>query len=232
MEKEHLIKLLVEAHSNELALVNTLEAHARIAEAPGYKSLIRDHIRETKQHASRLERRLEQLGYQRSLFATAYELAQNVVKQSLVLAKGPMDALRGGGDAREKMVKNAIDEAMTEGLEIASYDTIESVARSMGDHETAEIAAEIRLDEERMFESLRKEIPVLADIFVRSDGAAGGAAELDAPWDGYDDMTVDEITERLDGASDALVLSVRRYEQKNKNRSTVLEATKKESINA
>ena len=226
--KQEVIKLLVEAHSNEVGLINTLNAHLALAESGTYKTLVRHHLRETERHADLLWKRLTQLGYSRSLPAIAYGVVQNTVKQGLVMAKGPVDMLRGSGNVREKMLRNARDEAMTEGLEIATYDMIESVAYSVGDHETAELAAQIRIDEEAMLENLRKEIPVLADGFAKANITQ--SIVLDEPWDGYDDMTVDEIKSRLDDASSSLLLSVRNYEEKNKNRKTIVDLTERETI--
>jgi len=226
--KQQVVKLLVEAHSNELGLISTLNAHLSITESGTYRTLIRNHIRETERHADMIQRRLTQLGYSRSLPAAAYGLVQNAIKQGLVLAKGPIDVIRGGMNVNEKMMRNARDEAQTEILEIATYDTIESVARSVGDHETAELAAQIRLDEEAMLDSLRKEIPILADAFVRS--TVTEAIVLDEPWDGYDDMTVEEIRARLDEATPSLLLSVRNYEVKNKNRKTIIDLTERETV--
>jgi hypothetical protein len=129
------------------------------------------------------------------------------------------------------MLRNARDEIMTEGMEIATYDTIETVARGLGDHETAELAAEIRIDEETMFNALRKEIPVLADIVVQTT-LIEGDHQIELPWDGYDEMTVDEIKGRLSDSSTSLLIAVRNYEKANKNRSTVIDATEKETISA
>jgi ferritin-like metal-binding protein YciE len=227
---QQVVKLLVEAHSNELALITTLNAHLSITEGGTYRSLLRNHLRETERHADLIQKRLTQLGYSRSLPVAAYGLIQNTIKQGLVMAKGPVDMIRGRTNVNEKMMRNAMDEAMTEGMEIASYDTIESVARSVGDHETAELAAQIRMDEEAMLAGLRKEIPLLADGFVRS--SISETIVVDEPWDGYDDMTVDDIKARLDDASDSLVLSVRNYESKNKNRKTIIDLTERESVNS
>ncbi|HET7481542.1 MAG TPA: DUF892 family protein [Actinomycetota bacterium] len=224
--RQEVIKLLIDAHSNELALVNVLNAHLAIAEKGSYATLLRNHLRETERHADLIQKRLTRLGYSESIPAMAYGVVQNTVKQALVMAKGPVDMLRGRTNVREKMVRNAMDEAMTEGFEIATYDTIEAVARTVGDHETAELAAEIRVDEEQMLDGLRKEIPILADSFVRIKITdLGPTAE---PWEGYDDMTVDEIRSQLDGASDSLLLEVRNYEKRNKNRSTILNLTELE----
>jgi ferritin-like metal-binding protein YciE len=224
--KQEVIKLLVEAHSNEMALINVLNAHLAISEKGSYTTLVRNHLRETERHAELIQKRLTRLGYNKSIPALAYGVAQNTIKQALVIAKAPVDVIRGRTNVREKMMRNAMDEAMTEGFEIASYDTIEAVARSVGDHETAELASEIRVDEEQMLEGLRKEIPVLADTFVRTKLADTGP--VTEPWDGYDDMTVDEIKSRLDSASDSLLLEVRNYERKNKNRTTILNLTERE----
>ena len=161
-----LTKLLVEAHTNELALVKTLEAHARLAQEKRYRTLIERHLEETRSHAARIARRLDELGYMHSPIAVAYDIAQGALKQSMVLAKGPVDAIRGGRDKNEKMVKNAMDEAMTEGLEIAAYDVIESAAKAVGDDKTAALASEIRSDEERMLSDLRRLIPTLSEAFI------------------------------------------------------------------
>ena len=229
--KERLLELLAEAHSNELALINTLEAHVRIADRGSYKSVLQDHLRETKSHAAQIKRRMDRLGYAESLVSRGYGLTQNLIKQGLVLTKGPIDLIRGGTDVKEKMLRNARDAVMTEGMEIGAYDTIETVARGLGDHETAELAASIRLDEERMFDALRKEIPILADLVVQTT-LIEGDHQIELPWDGYDDMTVDEIQKRLADASTSLLIAVRNYEKANKNRSTVIEATEKETITA
>jgi ferritin-like metal-binding protein YciE len=222
-------KLLAEAHSNELALVTVLQAHERIAESGNYKKRLRSHLSETRSHADRVGRRLDQLGYQRRPLAQAYGLAQTAVRQGLVMLKGPVDFVRGGTDRKEKMVRNAIDEAMTEGLEIAAYDTIETLARTVGDEETADLAADIREDELRMFDALRAEIPALV---VAMAVASNGGSEVtpEEPWAGYDDMTVEQIEKELQDASPGLLIAVRNYEKANKNRSTVITATEREPI--
>lgn len=224
MANEHVVKLLLEAHSNELALIPTLQAHASIAEG-SYRKLVLTHLRETQIHADMIAERLEQLDATRTLPAAAYGTVQNLLKQGLVMAKGPVDLIRGRS-AAEKMLRNARDEAMTEGMEIAAYDALETVALAAGDSETAELAARIRADEERMLEALRREVPRLAQGFAREiDLTATGE-----PWAGYDDMTVDEIRTRLEEGSEALALSVRDYEIRNKNRKTVIDLTERQTV--
>ena len=67
------------------------------------------------------------------------------------------------------MLKNAKDASATEALEIATYTAIERLARAVGDEGTAELAASIRADEEKMLERVLREIPKLTDAVVRAE---------------------------------------------------------------
>jgi ferritin-like metal-binding protein YciE len=232
--KQKVIGLLVEAHSNELASIGGLKAHLSIAERGSYRSTVETHLRETEQHADKIARRLTRLGFRQSLPSMARGAVLSLVKQGLSLSMGPLDLVRGNllggnGDVKEKMLRNAIDEAMTEGLEIGAYDAIEAFALSVGDHETAELVAEIRLDEERMFDSLRKEIPGLA-AQVAASQIPPTQLGSEEPWPGYDELTVEEILVEVDESSEALILVVRDYEGRNKNRSSVLKATDRDGL--
>ena len=88
--------------------------------------------------------------------------------QAVAFGKAPLDLLRGsGGD--EKVLKNAKDACAREKLEIATYTAIERLARSVGDDETAKLAASIRADEEKMLHRIMREIPKLTEAVVRAD---------------------------------------------------------------
>ena len=62
---------------------------------------------------------------------------------------------------------------------------------------------------------------------VETEGAAAPSAEIhvEAPWDGYDQMKAGDVVSRLASADDALKAIVRLYEQSNKARKSVLDAT-------
>ena len=74
-----------------------------------------------------------------------------------------------GGSGEEKVLKNAKDAAATEALEIATYAAIERLARSVGDRQTATLAASIRGDEEKMLDRILREIPKLTDRVVGAE---------------------------------------------------------------
>ena len=88
--------------------------------------------------------------------------------QALALGKTPFDLLRGSG-GEEKVLKNAKDACATEALEIATYTALERLARSVGDDETAKLAASILADEEKMLQRVLREIPKLTDAVVGAD---------------------------------------------------------------
>jgi hypothetical protein len=77
-----------------------------------------------------------------------------------------VQTVRGTGEA-EIQLKNAITEHSEEGEEIARYTAIETLAASVGDRETAQMARQIRREEERMAAFLARQIPPLTKQVVR-----------------------------------------------------------------
>jgi ferritin-like metal-binding protein YciE len=158
-----LIQYLTEAHGKEKELETALAAHIEMAIRPVYKKRLKDHLKETKQHAKLVERRMKKLGAS-TLPAKANELAS----RGLAAAKGPLHAIRGTG-AAEKQLKNAKTEYSEEHEEIATYTAIEILAKEIGDTETAKLARDIRRQEERMASFLEKQIPVLTKEVVKEE---------------------------------------------------------------
>ena len=178
--REMLIQYLNEAHATEDALVRTLQAHIGLTPRGPYRELLEHHLEETRGHARALERRLDALGASSSLVGATLGLAQSVLGQAIALSKGPLDVLRGhGGD--EKLVKNAKDECATEALEIATYDAIETLARELGDSETAQLAVRHRADEERMLAGLRELLPNLTRAAAAARTGGKGEFQVSMP---------------------------------------------------
>ena len=231
--EQKIVKYLREALSTELALITTLNSHVQVAEGQ-YRRLLKRHIRETQSHADQVQQRLAELGApQKSPVQTLMGLVQSALGQGLVLVKGPVDMVRGQS-AQEKMLHNARDEAMTEIMEIATYDALEHLALSLGDAATAELAARIRRDEEAMLAALREQIPTLTAALLQTEVPAEERTVvlLDEPWAGYDQQTVEVIIARLSDASEELRRRVREYGVNHKNRKSVIDATKRTSAPA
>lgn len=270
---EKIRQYLHEARGMELALVRTLQAHAAMAPAGSYRSALERHLRQTREHADRVERRLREMDGQPGLAERGYGIAQRLAGQAAALGKAPLDLVRGTS-AEEKLLKNAKDACATEALEIATYDALEQLARQAGDEVTAELAAELRADEEEMLARLRAEIPALtaAVLGVEVGGRAGfspgdtGAAEAvertarartraageaaqDAartarkatgtvsatqereehrsPLPRYDELTVEQVLDRLGELTGAQLRHVATYERAHKRRRGVLDAVER-----
>lgn len=262
--QQKIVQYLDEAHASEVGLVRVLQSQIAMTPRGTYRTGLETHLRQTRDHARRIEVRLNQLGHGDNPIQAGIGLAETVFAQALALGKTPIDLIRGSG-GEEKVLKNAKDAAATEALEIATYTAIERLARAVGDDETAKLAASIRADEEKMLERILAEIPKLTDAVVGADvegngsydvtktGAAdatraaarSGKAKAKAttrkaarktgvsePWQGYDKLTVEEITDRLSRATDAKAREVRTYERAHKDRAGVIEATKRELASA
>jgi ferritin-like metal-binding protein YciE len=250
-QKQKIVKYLHEARATEAGLVRVLQSQIAMAPRGSYRTALERHLGETRDHAHRIEERLDQLGHGGSRVQAGIGAAQTVFAQALAVGKLPVDLLRGSG-AEEKTLKNAKDAASTEALEIATYTAIEQLARDAGDEETAKLAASIRADEQRMLDRVLAEIPKLTDAVAaggpaevktigaadktrkaarkttsaakRAAGTARGAVarEQDLPIAGYDKLSAEEITGRLPQLSQDELAQVAGYERRKANRTTIL----------
>jgi ferritin-like metal-binding protein YciE len=156
-----LIQFLNEAHAKEAELEADLTAHIALTEKKPYKKRLQQHLRETKDHGRKLERRIKRLGGDT-------QTLQRLAGQATAALKGPLHALRGTGE-EERLLKNAKTEYSEEAEEIATYTAIEAFAESVSDSETAKLARAIRRDEERMANYLQRLIPQLTRAVVRAE---------------------------------------------------------------
>ncbi|MFL5859269.1 MAG: DUF892 family protein [Solirubrobacteraceae bacterium] len=173
---QKVVQYLNEAHASEVSLITVLQSQLAMTPGGSYRDAVESHLAETRGHARRIQDRLEELGHSRNLFQASIEepiqafvgFTETLFGQMLALSKTPLDLLRGSS-AEEKVLKNAKDAYTTEALEIATYAAIERLAHKVGDDQTAELAASIRGDEERMLERIMREIPNLTDAVVATE---------------------------------------------------------------
>lgn len=164
-----LVEFLNEAYAKEKQVETTLEAHAEVTTHDRYAKRLKDHLKETKSHATQLSRRIKQLGGTPATVSVpgpdgVGRLAESVSEKfskAKAAAQGPMQAVLGAGE-QEKMLHNARAEYADEAHEIATYTVIDSLATTVGDKETAKLARDIRRDEERMQTFLADLLPELA----------------------------------------------------------------------
>ena len=164
-----LVQYLSEAYGKEKELETALTAHISMTTRKPYKKRLQDHLKETRGHAREVERRIKKLGGTPSLAAQVAAPAAQVVGRAKALAEGPIDMVRGGTGENEEMLKNAQKEYWNEHDEIAKYTAIETLAESVGDKETAQLARSIRRDEERMAKFLDGQIKSLTKAVVTEE---------------------------------------------------------------
>ena len=164
-----LVQLLNEAYAKEKQLEVSLEAHAGVTTDDDYAKRLKDHLKETKSHATQLSRRIKQLGGTPATVSVpgpdgVGRFAPNVagkVEEVKAAAQGTLHSVRREGE-QEKMLHNARIEFADEAEEIATYTVIDSLATTVGDKDTAKLARDIRRDEERMQKFLADLLPELS----------------------------------------------------------------------
>ena len=155
---EVLVRHLDEAVAMEEGVIRMLGATIGTTDDAGLVELLERHRSDSEAHAERLRARLEERGGTPSSWREAAAVLG-------VLAKAPLDAVRGAGIAR-----SARDAYATEHLEIAAYRLLEEVAERAGDLETAEVARRNRAEEEAMARALDERWPRIADLALRAEG--------------------------------------------------------------
>ena len=167
-----LVQYLGEAYSKERELERSLQAHIAMTTRKPYQKRLKEHLRETKNHAKLVERRIKQLGGAGTVGNLSKEAA-SLAKQGTALAKGQLHAARGVvpglGNEDELQLKNAKTEFSEEHEEIATYRAIEVLAEEVGDKETAKLARQIRREEERMASFIERQIPVLTKAVAKAE---------------------------------------------------------------
>jgi ferritin-like metal-binding protein YciE len=175
-----LIQYLNEAYGKEKELETALQVHIQMATRKPYKQRLQEHLRETKGHARGVQRRIKELGGKAEVlptpgpeaFSEAASAAAGMASRAVAAAKGQLHTIRGTG-VQEKMLKNAKTEYFNEFEEIATYQSIETLAEAVGDKETAKLARGIRREEERMAKFLERQITTLTRAVAQEEIPAG-----------------------------------------------------------
>jgi ferritin-like metal-binding protein YciE len=166
--QQKVVQYLSEARASEVALVRTLQSQISMTPRGSYRSALETHLEQTRKHAARVGERAQQLGEGSNPLMAVVGAWEDLLGQGWALSKTPFDLLRGAS-GEEKVLKNAKDACATEALEIATYTAIERLARHVGDDQTAELAASIREDEEKMLARILRELPKLTDAVAGAE---------------------------------------------------------------
>src|SRR3954469_6371153 len=173
-----LVKYLNEAFGKEKQLEQNLTV--LIGRAQNHKSLkkgFQDHLKVTKNQSRGLQQRIKALGGKAEIspdlpgpdrLTEVASSATNLANRAVAMAKGPVQMLRGTGEA-DNMLRNVRDAFWNEAAEIARYNVSEWVATKLNDKEPARLAKQFRREEERMQTFLERELNKLVTQVVRDE---------------------------------------------------------------
>src|SRR4051794_23595308 len=173
-----LVKYLNEAFGKEKQLETNLQA--LIARADNHKALkkgFQDHLKVTKNQARELQKRIKALGGKAEpgpdlpgpdAVSEVGSRVTEVANRALAAAKGPVQMLRGTGEA-DNMLRNVRDAFWNEAEEIGHYNVIERVAEKLSDRETVQLAKRFRREEERFQKFLERQIKTLAGEVIKQE---------------------------------------------------------------
>ncbi len=196
--RARIIHYLKEARADELSLARTLRSHIAVTPRGPYRTGLEGYLHETREHARRVDRRLNELGAGHGSLRSGASALRDAGSGVLAWGRGPLNTMRRHSP-EEHILRGARDGCATEGLVIATYTALEVVAKAAGDHATTQLAADIRADEQRMLTWLRHEILKLTDSFIRDELDEGDAIYRPRPrrhrppgqrhWADYDELT-------------------------------------------
>lgn len=156
--KERLLRYLDDAWSVENALVKALTKQAEKSEDPEMAQIYAQHAKMTETQRDRLETRITDLGSKPSsgkgIFST--------------LMATMADMLHKPHDEFDEQAQVLMKSYAIEHLECAMYRSLESFAEAIGDTRTAELAREIRAEEEATAQKLWPQIGIVAKIPARA----------------------------------------------------------------
>jgi ferritin-like metal-binding protein YciE len=196
--RDRIIHYLREARADELSLARTLRSHIAVAPRGPYRTGLEGYLHETREHARRVDRRLGELGAGQGALRSGASSLRDAGGTMLAWGRGPLNAMRRHSP-EDRLLRGARDGCATEGLVIATYTALEVVAEAAGDHGTAQLAADIRADEQQMLTWLRHEILKLTDSFIRDELDEEDLIDRSGPrrqgppgqrhWADYDELT-------------------------------------------
>ena len=114
--QQKVVQYLGEAQASEHALVRVLQSQIAMTPRGAYRTALEQHLRQTRDHATRVGERRRELGQGGNPLTAAVGAVGSAVGQALALGKTPFDLLRGSG-GEEKVLKNAKDAFASEALE-------------------------------------------------------------------------------------------------------------------
>jgi len=85
-DTQKIVQYLGEAHAIESGLVRVLQSQIAMTPGGSYRTALERHLRETREHARRVEARLRELGHGGNPIQAGIDAAETVLAQGLAIA--------------------------------------------------------------------------------------------------------------------------------------------------
>jgi ferritin-like metal-binding protein YciE len=162
-DKALVIAWLNDAYSMEQSITQVLENHAKDAkDLPDARARIEQHLEATKRHADLVKGMLEEFGE-----------TPSTAKSAMSTVMGKVQGM-STGLAKDELIKNALADYSTEHMEIASYTSLATAGRLIGNDRIVQTCQSIIDDERAMASWLEQQIPLLTDMLLQQE-AVGNA---------------------------------------------------------
>jgi ferritin-like metal-binding protein YciE len=152
--RERLIRYIQDAHAAEVGIAETLESAIDRLDNQELRSAFQQHLIETRSQADRLEARLRDLGSETHDAKGFFNTMMSKVSELMNAAH----------DDYDKATQTAIKAFAIEHLEIGMYSSLAAFAEQCGDSATANLARQIRSEEEQTAQKLYPMIEECARI--------------------------------------------------------------------
>ena len=150
--QNRLIRYLDDARAAEEGIADVLDSYSKEVRNDLAKCTFADHFITTKDQALRLEKRLRELGGTPTAAVPFFNKIMNMLGETI----------HSSGDEFDKATQDAIKAYTTEHLEIGIFAALATYAEAHGDLETAQMAEEMIVEQQRAADRFRRCIPECA----------------------------------------------------------------------
>ena len=163
MPKNEIIDWLRDAYAMERSMEVTLEKLSAADASFVCRTAAALHLTETRQHVRIVETLLRSLGADISSFKSGFGMMTEAIN-------GPGTTL-----SHDEQIKDLLSSYAMEHFEIACYSALAAAADAAGYSQIASACRQIILDEEKMAEVIRKELPQAVSDYLVSGAMAKAA---------------------------------------------------------
>ena len=172
---DKVIKYLQQSRLAQIAITEMFTAHIALTPAGDYRKVLEAHVRTARRQGKEIDARLSELAERRRTIRLAREATGLITSETATVARFPWHLLRSAlGLLRrtaevEQLLDQARDEYTLSARALATYRILEHIAAAAEDAETAQLATNLRTEQESLVERLLQAIDNLAEALAEAE---------------------------------------------------------------